>query len=149
MIVITSVLFKKQKKYLATAAVMAGFCVMFIPLYSFFINPMDYNRYSRTFSRRLAEIVPADGELVAFEYASDRSVQYFGRPIKNTFELDVVREHYNTGGWVMATAGHLEKMLEEEGFRQVYKKEKAERRERDDAPGALFHKSAQIVGVEP
>jgi hypothetical protein len=118
-------------------------------LYSFFINPMDYNRYSRDFSNRLAEIVPDDGQIVAFEYVSNRSVQYFGRPIKEVKELEVVRDHYKAGGWVMATADHLEKILAEEGFRQVYKKEKAERRKRQDAPGALFHNSAEDVGTEP
>jgi hypothetical protein len=149
MIAITSILFKKQKKYLATAAVMAGFCVMFVPLYSFFINPMDYNRYSRDFSYRLREIVPADGELIAFEYVSLRSVQYFGRPIKEVKEIEVVRDHYKAGGWVMATADHLEKILAKEGFRQIYKKEKAERRKREDAPGILFHNSAETVAAEP
>lgn len=144
-----AIFFANRKEILACTMVFVGFCVIQIPLYAYFINPMDYNRYSRDFSRKIANIVPQTDKLVAFEYISDRSVHYFGIPISEINDMAAIYEYYQEGNWVVATAGHLDKIDQDGRFRQVYYKQKAERRKHMNAPGALFHKSAPLVGNEP
>ena len=144
-----AIFFANRKEILACTMVFVGFCVIQVPLYAYFINPMDYNRYSRDFSRKIANIVPQTDKLVAFEYISDRSVHYFGIPISEINDMEATYEYYQEGNWVVATAGHLDKIDQDGRFRQVYYKQKAERRKHMNAPGALFHKSAPLVGNEP
>jgi len=72
-------------------------------------------------------------------------VQYFGRPILETDDRTVLYEHYERSDWVLATAGHLEKLTQDGRFRKVYYMEKAEHRRRHNRAGALFHKSAPKV----
>jgi hypothetical protein len=117
--------------------------------YTTFLNPLDYERYSRDFSKKLAQIVPQSENMVAYEYISNRSVHYFGRVIPEIKDRSVLYERYRQGDWVVATAGHLEKLQADNKLRMVYYKEKAERRGQEDAPGALFHKSAPFVAEEP
>jgi len=117
--------------------------------YTTFLNPLDYNRYSRDFSRRAAQIVPKSDNLIAYEYISNRSVHYFGRAIPEITDKSILYKRYEQGDWVVATAGHLEKLQADGKIRMVYYKQKAERRWQEDAAGALFHKSAPFVAKEP
>ncbi len=149
MIVAAAVLFAKRKPTSACGVVFAGIVVLVMISYVSFINPLDYNRYSRDFSRKVGGIVPQSGKLMAYEYVSNRSVHYFGRVIPVTGDKSALYRHYEQGGWVVATAGHLEKLQADGGLKMVYYKEKAERRRQQDAPGALFHKSAPFTGKDP
>lgn len=146
---VVAIFFANRKEILACTMVFVGFCVIQAPLYVYFINPMDYNRYSRDFSRKIANLVPQTDRLVAFEYISDRSVHYFGIPIAEINDMATIYEYYQGGNWVVATTGHLDKINQDGRFRQVYYKEKAERKQRMNTPGALFHKSAPLAGNEP
>lgn len=147
-IVITAavaILFAKRKHTFACGTVFAGIAVLFMISYVSFINPLEKDRYSKDFAQKIAEIVPQNDSLIAYEFVSPKSVQYFGRPILETNDRTVLYEHYERSDWVLATAGHLEKLTQDARFRKVYYTEKAERRKVGDAPGALFHKSAPKV----
>jgi len=147
--VVVAVLFARGKPAPACGVVFAGIVVLVMISYVSIMNPLDYNRYSRDFSRKVGQIVPQSGELMAYEYISNRSVHYFGRVIPVTGDKSALYRHYEQGGWVVATAGHLENLQTDGGLRMVYYKEKAERRRQHDAPGALFHKSAPFAGKDP
>ena len=148
-VVAVAVLFARRKPAPACVVVFAGIVVLVMISYVSFFNPLDYNRYSRDFSRKVGEIVPQSGKLMAYEYISNRSVHYFGRVIPVTGDKSGLYKHYEQGGWVVATAGHLEKLQTDGRLRIVYYKEKAERRRQHDAPGALFHKLAPFAGKDP
>jgi hypothetical protein len=109
------------------------------------VNPLDYNRHSRDFSRRLAEIVPQSDRLVAYERVSMRSVHYFGRVIPVITDKSQLYAHYEDGDWVIATGDHLKKLIQDGRLRKVYYRDKAEHRRQQDTSGALFHKSAPIA----
>ncbi|RKY24788.1 MAG: hypothetical protein DRP62_02935 [Planctomycetota bacterium] len=147
--VAVAVLFAKRRPAAACSAVFAGIVVLIMIAYVSILNPLDYNRYSRDFSRKLAQIVPQSDNLVAYEYISNRSVHYFGRAIPEIKDKSRLYERYEQGDWVVATAGHLEKLQNEGKLKMVYYREKAERRWHQNAPGALFHKSAKFVGKDP
>jgi len=141
-------LFWKRKPAYACGTVFGGITVFVVVTYATIFIPLNYNRYSRDFSKRIRQIVPPSSELVAYEYISDRSVQYFGRIIPVEQDISQLYKRYERGAWVVATAGHMEKIDKDGRFRRVYYKEKAERRRQDDAGGALYHKSAKILGSE-
>lgn len=147
-IVITAaiaILFAKRKCAFACVTVFAGIAILVMISYVSFINPLEKDRYSKDFAQKIAKIVPQNDRLIAYEFVSPKSVQYFGRPIPETNDRTVLYEHYERSDWVLATAGHLEKLTQDARFRKVYYTEKAERRKVGDAPGALFHKSALKV----
>ncbi len=146
---VTTVLFVKRKPAVACGTLFGGIVVLVMIGYVTLLNPLDYERYSRDFSRRLAQIVPQSDNLIAYEYISNRSVQYFGRVIPEIMDKSVLYNRYEQGDWVVATAGHLEKLQTDGKMKMVYYKQKAERRWQQDAPGALFHKSTPFVAKEP
>jgi len=143
------VLFAAGKPAPAGGTLFAGIVVLVMIGYVTFLNPLDYSRYSRNFSKRLTQIVPQSDNLIAYEYISNRSVHYFGRIIPVIKDKSVLYKHYKDGNWVIATVDHLEKLSQDDRFRMVYYREKAELRRRDNASGALFHKSAPFVAKEP
>jgi 4-amino-4-deoxy-L-arabinose transferase-like glycosyltransferase len=143
------VLFASGKPAFACGTLFGGIIMLVMVGYVTFLNPLDYNRYSRDFSKKLAQIVPQSDNLIAYEYISNRSVHYFGRVIPEITDKSVLYERYEQGDWVVATADRLEKLQTDGGLRMVYYKQKAERKGQDDAPGALLHKSAPIVTKEP
>jgi 4-amino-4-deoxy-L-arabinose transferase-like glycosyltransferase len=148
-VVVVVVLFAAGKPAFACGTLFGGIVVLVMVGYVTFLNPLNYDRYSRDFSRRLAQIVPQSDNLIAYGYISNRSVHYFGRVIPQVMDKSVLYERYEQGDWVVATAGHLEKLQTDGRLRMVYYKEKAERRWQQDAPGVLFHKSAPFVAKEP
>jgi hypothetical protein len=113
------------------------------------LSPLDYDRYSRDFSRRLAQIVPQSDNLIAYEYISEKSVHYFGRVIPQVMDKSVLYERYEQGDWVVATAEHLKKLRKDGRLKMVYYKQKAAHGWQQDVAGALFHKSAPFVAKEP
>ena len=115
-----AILFAKRKLGSACGVVFTGIVVLVMISYVSFINPLNYNRYSRDFSRKVGEIVPQSGKLMAYEYISNRSVHYFGRVIPVTKDKSALYKHYEQGGWVVATAGHLEKLQTDGRLRMVY-----------------------------
>jgi len=123
----------------------AGIAVLVMISYVRIFIPLDYNKYSRDFSKKVSYIVPPDDKLMAYEYISNRSVHYFGRTIPKTNDISELYKHYQQGGWAIATATHMQELQQDSRFRRVYLKAKAERRRQHDAAGALFHKSAPIV----
>ncbi|MBA7655583.1 Undecaprenyl phosphate-alpha-4-amino-4-deoxy-L-arabinose arabinosyl transferase [subsurface metagenome] len=140
-----TILFAKRKRAFACGTVFAGIAILIMISYVSFINPLEKDRYSKDFAQKIAKTVPQNDRLIAYEFVSPKSVQYFGRVILETDDRTVLYEHYERGDWVLATAGHLEKLTQNGRFRKVYYTEKAERRKDGDAPGALFHKSAPKV----
>lgn len=143
------VLFVVGKAAAACGTLFAGIVVLVMIGYVTFLNPLNYNRYSRNFSKRLTRIVPQSDSLIAYEYISNRSVHYFGRAVPKINDKSVLYNRYEQGDWVVATAGHLEELQTDGRLKMVYYKQKAERRGQQDAPGALFHKSAPFVAKEP
>jgi len=143
------VLFAAGKAAPACGTLFAGIVVLVMIGYVTFLNPLDYSRYSRNFSKRLTQIVPQSDNLIAYEYIPNRSVHYFGRTVPEVSDKSVLYNRYEQGDWVVATAGHLEKLQTDGRLKMVYYKQKAERRGQQNAPGALFHKSAPFVAKEP
>jgi len=142
---IVSMLFAKGKTTSGCAAVFVGIVVIVMISYTIFFVSFDYNRYSRDFSRRIAETVPQSSKLVAYGNVSKRSVHYFGRVIPVIKDKPVLYKGYEDGDWIIATSDHLEKLIQDKRFRMVYYKEKAERQGQKDTSGALFHKTAPAV----
>jgi 4-amino-4-deoxy-L-arabinose transferase-like glycosyltransferase len=143
------VMFAVGKPAIACGTLFGGIVVLVMIGYAAFLTPLDYNRFSRDFSRRLAQIVPQSDNLIAYEYISEKSVHYFGRVIPRIMDNSVLYERYEQGDWVVATAEHLEKLQKDGKLKMVYYKQKAARVGQQDAPGALFHKSAPFVAKEP
>jgi len=139
---VVAALFAWKKRIAATVAVFAGITFLCMLCYVLFIDPLDCNEPSRQFSQTLAAKIPASGKLAAFEYVSNRSIYYFGRKIPEIKDCGELFRHYDAGGWVVATMNHLEKLQTDKRFRMVYYRRMAERRHHQDAPGAVFHKSA-------
>lgn len=147
-VAVFAVLFAKRKPALASGAIFTGIVIWVMVCYVNFINPLEERRYSKDFAKEIANIVPQHDKLMAYERVSSKCVQYFGRVIPKTSDKEELYEHYEKGNWVIATAGHLEKLVQDGRFRKVYFREKAERRKRQDSAGALFHKSVPFVGED-
>ncbi len=144
-VVITGVviLFVARKPTGACVVLFAGYCALVMLFYVDFVNPLDYNRFSRDFSRKLASIIGPRDKLVAYEYISNRSIHYFGRPIQEINGDELIFRHYENGDYIVATAGHLEKLMKLGNFKMVYYQKLAERRLQKNSPGALFHKQVK------
>ncbi len=142
---VVAILFAEEKRALACGTVFAGIAILVMISYVSFINPLEKDRYSKDFAQKIAKTVPQNDRLTAYISVSSKHIHYFGRVIPETNDRTVLYEHYERGDWVLATAGHLEKLTQDGRFREVYYTEKAERRKDGDAPGALFNKSAPKV----
>ena len=140
-----AILFAQRHAALGCAAVFAGIVVVVMISYNSLTNPLDYNRHSRDFSRKAAEIIPQSENLVAYKFVSLRSVHYFGRVIPVITDESVLYKHYEDGDWVIATGGFLQNLSQDSRFRRVWYEEEAERLGGKDTDGALFHKSAAVI----
>jgi hypothetical protein len=140
-----AILFAQRRAALGCAAVFAGIVVLVMISYNNLTNPTDYNRHSRDFSGKVAEIIPQSENLVAYKFISLRSVHYSVRVIPVITDESVLYKHYEDGDWVIATGGSLEVLSQDSRFRRVWYKEKAERWGPRDTDGALFHKSAAVI----
>jgi 4-amino-4-deoxy-L-arabinose transferase-like glycosyltransferase len=138
--------FAKRKAALACGVLFGGYCTLIMICYVNFLNPLNYNNYSKNFALAILGKVPKKDNLVAYERVSKRVVHYFGRPIPVIKTKSLLYQHYDRGDWVVATGGSLQKLTDESKLRIIYFAEKAERR-RQRRPygytsGSLFHKSA-------
>jgi 4-amino-4-deoxy-L-arabinose transferase-like glycosyltransferase len=140
-VAIVAFLFARKKKISATVFLFAGYCAIVMAVFVYFLTPLDYNNPSRSFSTAIGKIVPADGELIAYNYISARTIQYAGRTISEIHDLDEVRKKYDSGAWVIASGDDYQDILKTGGFETVLYRQTAERDGSKDTEGALFHKS--------
>jgi 4-amino-4-deoxy-L-arabinose transferase-like glycosyltransferase len=136
-------LFIARKPLGACAALFAGYCVLVTLFYTGFVNPLDDNKISRGFSRKIASIVGSADKVYAFKYVSGRSVFYFGRPIPEISDESSIVRYYEDGNYILATTKYIDQLMQLGQFNRIYYQEKAESRQKKMAPGALFHKPAQ------
>jgi 4-amino-4-deoxy-L-arabinose transferase-like glycosyltransferase len=130
---------------LACTVIFSSIVVWFMVTYGSFEGLFDRNQYSEDFLKKVAEIVPANGNLIAYKYTSKKSVHYLGRIIPVVTERSLLDEHYEKGDWVIATSDYLDELLRDVGFRIVYYKENAAYRGHARAPAALLHKAPPTV----
>jgi 4-amino-4-deoxy-L-arabinose transferase-like glycosyltransferase len=135
-------LFARKKKVSATVFLFAGYCAVLLAAFVYFINPLDYNNPSRSFSSAIGKIVPAGQELIAYNDVSARTIHYAGRTIPEIHDLDEVRKRYDSGAWVIAAGGDYQDIVRVCRFEVVFYRQIADRRESEDIEGALFHKSS-------
>jgi 4-amino-4-deoxy-L-arabinose transferase-like glycosyltransferase len=133
-------LFRQNRKAAATVLLFAGYCAIMMAVYIYFINPFGYNNPSRSFSTEIGQIVPPDQEIIAFNFLSARTIQYVGRNIPETGDLNEARFRYDKGAWVIATGDDYQDMLKAGGFEVVLYRPLAERHGSRDVEGGLFHK---------
>jgi len=146
---LVALLFARKKKISATIFLFAGYCAVLLAAFIYFINPLDYNNPSRIFSSEIGKLVPAADELVAYNNASARTIQYVGRTIPQIHDLAELRSKYDSGAWIIASGGNYQDMLKAcppqaglGGFETVFYRPVAERDGSKDVEGALFHKSS-------
>lgn len=147
LVITVVVLFAARKPAVACGTLFGGIVVLVMVGYVTFLNPLDYNRPSRDFSRKLAQIVPQSDNLIAYERVSNRTVHYFGKVIPEIMDMPKLYERYEQGDWVVVAGEQLEKLQMDGRLRMVYYEDKADRR-KQDVHGALFHKSAPFVTKE-
>ena len=140
-----AVLFAIRRPALGCGATFAGIGVLVMISYVSFINPLDYNKYSRKFSRKVSEIVPQSEKLIAYKSASTRFIHYFGRRVPKVQTKSEVNKLYSNGCWVVAFGRYLNELLDNERFEIVYMQENAERHGQDVVGGVLLHKLAPAI----
>ncbi len=133
-------LFKTAKRPLALGGLFVSICILLMLSYVTLINPLNYNRPSRDFTRIVAAKVPDSDKLIAYKSASTRFIHYFGKRVPKIEAKSEARELYQQGVWVVAFGSYLDELLENESFEIVYKQEKAERHKQITVAGALMHK---------
>ena len=140
-IVVMLSLFYHRKTAAAAVMLFVGYTVVFMLAYLYFVNPLNYNNSSRTFSIAAGKLIPAADNLVAYNYISARSIQYIGRKIPKETDLALLSEFYEQGGWIITTGKHFDQLLSDGRFELVFSQEKAERHGNKFVSGGLFHKS--------
>ncbi len=105
---------------------------------------LDDGRFSRSFARKVAQIVPDSGSLVAFPDISDRFVQYFGQVVPIKTDKPTLHEAYERGDWIVCTSGYLSQVTSNDRLRTIYSRAEDENG-KEDSGGAVFHKSAPIL----
>jgi 4-amino-4-deoxy-L-arabinose transferase-like glycosyltransferase len=148
MAVAASYLFKKKSPEWACASIFTGILMLFMVGLVIFSDPLDKNRFSRAFSRKVAQIIPSNKKLLAYANVSNRTVQYYGKVVPEIPDIEQLYEHYKQGDWVVATSSRMDTLETDGRFRMVYFKEKAERSRQDDVAGALYHITAKKVEHE-
>jgi hypothetical protein len=89
--------------------------------------------------------VPQSDKLVAYGAISSRFVQYFGKVVPEIQDKSLLYEHYEQGNWVVCTFDYLKELMPNDRLREVYHERQYGK---EDTGGALFHKSAAVVGNE-
>jgi hypothetical protein len=85
-------------------------------------------------------MVGQDGKLVAYKHITSRFVQYFGKVVPVMKDTSALYDHYEHGGWIVATSRYREGLHSDGRFKQVYTRKRGKGTE-EDTGGALFHKS--------
>jgi len=140
-----AVLFAIRRPAWGCGATFAGISILVMISYVSFINPLDYNKPSRKFSRKVGEIVPQSEKLIAYKSASTRFIHYFGRRVPKVETKSEVNKLYSKECWVVAFGRFLDELLDNEHFEIVYMQENAERHGQDVVGGALLHKSEAAI----
>jgi 4-amino-4-deoxy-L-arabinose transferase-like glycosyltransferase len=137
---VVSLLFAKGKNVAACGVGFAGIAAWTMIVYASFTALLDINKGARDFALKIAATVPQDEKLMAYKHTSTRFVQYFGKVVPEVEDKSVLYNHYEQGDWIVSTSEHLEELASDK-LRQVYYKERAKGKEKEDTGGALFHKS--------
>jgi len=148
MVIVASYLFKRKRPEWACASIFTGILIIVMIGFVILFNPLDKNRFSRAFSRKVAQIIPSNEKLLAYANVSNRTVQYYGNVVPEIPDIEQIYEHYKQGDWVLATFSRIDTLEADGRFRMVYFKEKAERNDQDDVSGALYHITAKKVEYE-
>lgn len=139
---IVAALFAKGKNGWGCAAVFAGVLVWSMISYASFASLVDGFRYSRDFSKKVAQIVPPGENVIAYKKISSNFVHYFGKTVPVVSDVNELYDRYQSGDWVVATLDGIKELTQDNSFREVYHKDKP------DQIGefrALFHKSAPLM----
>ncbi|MDD5064049.1 MAG: glycosyltransferase family 39 protein [Phycisphaerae bacterium] len=139
---IIAALFAKGKNGWGCTAVFAGVLVVSMISYASFAASTDEFRYSRDFSKKVAQIVPPTENIVVYKHVSSNFVHYFGTTVPVVSDADELYNCYQRGYWIAAASGYMKELTQDNRFREVYRKENSGWRE---VSGALFHKSAPLI----
>jgi hypothetical protein len=140
-----AVLFSRGKPATACGVIFAGVIVWVMICDAGFSTVLDVDRYARDFARKIARIVPPSDKLVAYQHASGRFVQYFGKVVPEIQDKPLLYEHYEQGDWVVCTFDYLKGLMPDDRLRKVHY---GRQYGKEDTGGILFHKSAAVVGNE-
>ena len=139
------VLFAKGKAAAGCASIFVGVIVWVTICYLSVAPMVDPNKYARDFSLKVARIVPQSETMVSFERPSAKVVHYFGRNIPVIIDTSALNRLYEDDRWIIAMGPAAEKLAKEGSFRTVFSSARADYY-KGYIKGALFHKSAIIVG---
>jgi len=139
------ILFSRRKPAFACGAVFVGIIALVMVAYVIFINPLNYNRPSKQFTRIVVEKVPTSEKLIAYKSASTRFIHYFGGRVPEIETKSETYRLYSEGCWVVAFGRYLDELLQNGGFEIVYIQKNAERHKGNIVGGALLHKSAMAA----
>ncbi|MFZ0034024.1 MAG: glycosyltransferase family 39 protein [Sedimentisphaerales bacterium] len=139
---IIAALFAKGKNGWGCTAVFAGVLVWIMISYASFAALMDGFKYSRDFSKKVAQIVPPTENVIAYKHISSCFVHYFGKTVPIVSDINELYNHYQNGDWIVTTSGYIKELTRDNRFREVYHKDKPDQ---IDKYRALFHKSAPLI----
>ncbi len=134
--------FARKKPALGTVTVFVGVTAVVMVSYVGLLNPFDYNEPSRQFTLKVAEKVPASDDLVVYNVASARFINYFGRPVREIQSQEKLEKLYRQNCWIVAFAKDIDELRQNNRFDTVYEQSNAERHKSNIVAGALFHKSS-------
>lgn len=139
---IVAALFAKGENGWGCAAVFAGVLVWTMISYASFAAFMDGFKYSRDFSKKVAQIVPPTENVIAYKHISSNFVHYFGKTVPVVSDINELYNHYQSGDWIVATSDYIKELTQDNRFREVYHKDKPDQ---IDKFRGLFHKSAPLI----
>ncbi len=139
---IVAALFAKGENGWGCIAVFAGVLVWTMISYASFVAFMDGFKYSRDFSKKVAQIVPPTENIVAYKHISSNFVHYFGKTVPVVSDINELYDRYQSGDWIVATSGYIKELTWDNRFREVYHTDKSDQ---IDKYRALFHKSAPLI----
>jgi 4-amino-4-deoxy-L-arabinose transferase-like glycosyltransferase len=139
---VVAALFAKGENGWGCTAIFAGVLVWTMISYASFAAFMDGFKYSRDFSKKVAQIVPPTENVIAYKRISSNFVHYFGKTVPVVSDINELYNHYQSGDWIVATSGYIKELTRDNRFRVVYHNNKADQ---IDKYRALFHKSALLI----
>jgi hypothetical protein len=139
---VVAALFAKGENGWGCAAVFASVLVWSMISYASFAAFMDGFKYSRDFSKKVAQIVPPTENVIAYKRISSNFVHYFGKTVPVVSDINELYNHYQSGGWIVATSDYIKELTRDNRFREVYHKDNPDQ---IDKFRALFHKSAPLI----
>jgi 4-amino-4-deoxy-L-arabinose transferase-like glycosyltransferase len=139
---VVAALFAKGENGWGCAAVFASVLVWSMISYASFAAFMDGFKYSRDFSKKVAQIVLPTENVIAYKRISSNFVHYFGKTVPVVSDINELYNHYQSGGWIVATSDYIKELTRDNRFREVYHKDNPDQ---IDKFRALFHKSAPLI----